>query len=591
MGRYPWVPYNSDAGLEDQLMGWTRVGNLTAVTAILDSPEGVELPNFSETALHEAIRWERPDILRYLVSRGFDVNQKGVEPYGEICLTPLHLVAANNSSEMVDILLDAGADATLDDVREDGTRGTLGGRNSEPHTPFMAAAFEGSDAVVQRLIDRITPDAIGSREWPLAIAAAASHRYPKTLDVLLRNYPAPGVPQDVLDRALADAAEYKVYDLYYPRIPDEPEVVWQRGIETFRLLLAHGARPNAKPPLSIYRRSWVKHRPIIHASIDRSMGMDMIHMLVDHGVDFPEGESGEISLFARAVRNGHPDLIRFFFEREGAVVDINEEIPETRFFQGGSLLHAAARSGRLASVQFLLDHGADPLMMNANGWLPVHQACQGRHPEIIKLLWPRTSPGPPDLANYRTKDGQIAFHLANCWSSYDPEDPEVGAHSMRLFNFFAEQGADLSSLDDKGRSILHHTLPPNEGMIPRFCTLMEAGAQLRADAQGQTKLHLFLRNTNCELVGLRFLLAHGADKDINAQDNEGRTPLYFHLEGHRYQPNNQIATMQIRDDVLDLLMETGADPDIRAVSGKSARDLLIEKGFPYDLDKYSGTVG
>ncbi|PYH30916.1 ankyrin repeat domain-containing protein [Aspergillus neoniger CBS 115656] len=555
MACYPRIPYPINSNVNSQLIGWTRVGNLTAVTAILDSPEAVDLPRSGETALHEAIKSNRPDFLRYLIPRGFDVNQKGIEPYGEVCLTPLHLVAASNSAEMVDILLNAGADATLDDVSADGMRGVLGDMDSEPQTPFMAAAFWGSHA-------------IGSREWPLAVTAAALYRHPKTLDVLLHNYPAPGVPQDILDRDLADAAENEEYDPYHGIIPALPEESWSRGIETFRLLLARGARPNAQPPVSIYASPWTEHKPIIHTTIDTSMGLAMVKMLVDHDVDLPDGSgggAGGISLFARAVRNGDPDLIRYFYEREGAIIDMNEELPETNDSPGGSLLHAAAGGGRLATVQFLLDHGADPSMMNTKGWLPVHQACHGRHLDIIKLLWPFTCPADvADLTNYRTKDGHIAFHLTNCWL-IDDEDQEVKAHSTRLLHFFVEKGTDLSSLDRYGKNMLHYTLPQNENMFPWFRTLMQAGAQ--------------------DLVGPRFLLAQGADKDINSQDNKGRTPLYYYIQTHYYQPGNQPATFQIRAVVLDLLMEAGADPDIRADSGKSSRDLLIEKGFPYDFDK------
>ncbi|GLA02053.1 hypothetical protein AnigIFM60653_001347 [Aspergillus niger] len=593
MACYPRIPYPINSNTNAQLIGWTRVGNLTAVAAILDSPEAVDLPKSGETALHEAIKRNRPDLLRYLISRGFDVNQKGIKPYGEVCLTPLHLVAASNSAEMVDILLEAGADATLDDVSADGMRGVLGGMDSEPHTPFMAAAFWGSKAVVQRLIDRLPSDTIGSREWPLAVAAAALYRHPETLATLLHNYPAPGVPQDILDRALADAAENEEYDPYHGILPALPEESWSRGIETFRLLLARGARPNAQPPMSIYVPPWTVHKPIIHATIDTSMGMEMIKMLVDHGVDLPDGFAGEgegISLFARAVRNGNPDLICYFYEREGAMIDMNEELRETNVCPGGSLLHAAAGGGRLATVRFLLDHGADPNMMNTKGWLPVHQACQGRHLEIIKILWPLTCPAAvPDLANYRTKDGHIAFHLAMCWR-VDDEDPEVEALSTQLLHFFEEKGADLTSLDRYGKNILHYALPQNENMFPWFRTLIEAGAQLRPNAQGQTELHLILDEPDRNLAGPRFLLAQGANKDINTQDNKGRTPLYHYIQTHYYEPGNGQGTFQIRADVLDLLMETGADPDIRDASGKSARDLLVEKGFPYDFDKYKAVM-
>ncbi|RAH42217.1 ankyrin repeat domain-containing protein [Aspergillus brunneoviolaceus CBS 621.78] len=596
MACYPRIPYHIQADLISQLIGWTRVGNFTAVENLLDTPEATDLPKYGHTALHEALRYKQLDLLRYLITRGFDVNQKGPNAYGEICLSPLHFAAEGNSAEAVDILLDAGADATVDDSAADGSsmRGVFPtGEDKGPHTPFMAAAVWGSDVAVQRLIDRLPPGTIADHEWPLALSVAALYRQPKTLAILLRHYPAPGVPQAILDRALAEAAAMEDYNadlsIFMPLATES----WQRGLETVRLLLAYGARPN--PPLqlprSIYRSKRVEPGPIIETVVETSMGMEMLRMLLDHGLELPEpsfaGREGEPSLFARAVNNGNPDLIHFFYEHQAAVLDINEELPETHLWTGGSLLHAAAKNGRLETVQFLLDHGADPLQLNGQGWLPIHQACQQRHFAVIELLWPCSSSSPtiPDLANYRTQDGNTAFHLAHCWGTAD--DPEVEALSMRLFYFFKDKGADLSSLDSHGKSILHY-VPFFNGK--RFCAMMEAGVRLRPDSQGQTELHLTMRRPDWELRDVRFLLTQGATKDINAQDNKGRTPLYFYLECHRYNPDQKHADRQIRSVVLDFLIEAGADADIPAASGKTAREVAEAKGFPYDFDKWKATV-
>ncbi|PYI14649.1 ankyrin [Aspergillus violaceofuscus CBS 115571] len=591
MACYPRLPYPDRTGLNGQLIGWTRVGNFTAVATLLDNSEAADLPRHGETALHEAIRYKRLDLLRYLIARGFDVNQKGPDAYGAICLTPLHFAAVGNSAEAVDILLSAGADATVDDASTDGssTRGIFStGEDKGPHTPFLAAAVWGSDAVVQRLIDRLPPGTIADYEWPLALSAASLYRHPKALAAVLRHYPAPLVRQEILDRALAEAAAKEDHNADLAMFPSPPEESWQRGLETVQLLLAQGARPNPQQPSlppSIYRSSRVKPRPIIEAVVETSMGMEMLHMLLDHGLELPQPSSterkpGEPSLFARAVHNGNPDLIHFFYEYQAAVLDVNEELPETHLWTGGSLLHAAAKNGRPETVQFLLNHGADPLQMNGKGWLPIHQACQQRHFSVIELLWPCSSSSPaiPDLANYRTRDGHTAFHLAKCWSAAD--DPAVEALSMRLFYFFKDKGADLSSQNSHGKSILHYIPFHDE---ERFCAIMEAGARLRPDAEGQTELHHSMREPDWELLDVKFLLRQGASKDINAQDNKGRTPLYFYLEWNFYVPGDE---QQMRAEVVDLLMEAGADADIPAASGKTARDVAKAKKFPYDFDKW-----
>lgn len=593
MACYPRVPYPAMSGLNEQMIGWARVGNLPAIAVLLESADSADLPTYGDTPLHIAINNNHFDIARFLISRGFDVNQKGCESYGAVCLPPLHLAGMANSPELIDLLLDAGADPSQDDVSADGFCCTQLGQLDEggrPHTAFMTAAYWGCEAAVQRFIDRLQPAGlIAAGEWPDAVIAASLFRHPKTLACLLREYPAPGVPQDVLDRALADAALNQEYDPYHGVGPRLPEVSWQDGIHVFRLLLDNGARPNSFPQMSIYRSGHGNPpEPIILPTIDTSMDMDMIQMLLDHGVELPDcpagrAEEGEgVSLFARAVRNGHPDIVRFFFDRGG--VDINEQIPPTRNWSGGTPLHIAAGNGRLETVQSLLSHGADPLATDSNGWLPLHRACEGRHFEVIELLWPLSEPISSDLANYRTTDGTTAFHLASCWqSSVYEEEAEVEVVSLRLLHLFKQKGADLSSLDRSGRSLLHHTLPRNQEHHRWFCRLIEEGAQFRPNAHGQTELHLAVSFIHRYRACVDFLLAHGAGKDINTQDNKGRTPLYMYIETHYHNPASQLGG-HIGGEHIEVLLRAGADPDIRAASGQSARELATSKGFIYDVE-------
>ncbi|RAH86004.1 hypothetical protein BO86DRAFT_375560 [Aspergillus japonicus CBS 114.51] len=131
----------------------------------------------------------------------------------------------------------------------------------------------------------------------------------------------------------------------------------------------------------------------------------------------------------------------------------------------------------------------------------------------------------PDLANYRTRNGHTAFHIANCWSAAD--DPAVEALSMHLFYFFKDKGADLSSLNAYRKSVLHYVPIHTEKKIR---AIIEAGVRLRPDAEGQTELHLTIRRLDWKLSDIKCLLRYGAFKNINAQNNKGRTPLDFYLK-------------------------------------------------------------
>ena len=53
---------------------------------------------------------------------------------------------------------------------------------------------------------------------------------------------------------------------------------------------------------------------------------------------------------------------------------------------GGAPLHCASQEGHLASVVTLLQAGADPLLHNKDGFLPIHLSAIKNHHEVVRIL-------------------------------------------------------------------------------------------------------------------------------------------------------------------------------------------------------------
>ena len=49
-------------------------------------------------------------------------------------------------------------------------------------------------------------------------------------------------------------------------------------------------------------------------------------------------------------------------------------------------LHCASTEGHIVSVVTLLQAGADPLLPNRDGVLPIHKAAQYNHHEVVRIL-------------------------------------------------------------------------------------------------------------------------------------------------------------------------------------------------------------
>ena len=114
-----------------------------------------------------------------------------------------------------------------------------------------------------------------------------------------------------------------------------------------------------------------------------------------------------------AVKNGHKEVFQILIE--GGACDLEERIHPTEY----TALHEAAIRGHIALVELLISHkadlnsrsrteatplllasqeghlasvvtllqaGADPLLPQVDGALPIHQAVANNHPEVVRIL-------------------------------------------------------------------------------------------------------------------------------------------------------------------------------------------------------------
>ena len=135
-----------------------------------------------------------------------------------------------------------------------------------------------------------------------------------------------------------------------------------------------------------------------------------------------------------------------------------------------------------------------------------------------------------------------------------------------------EDGADVNDRDVADRTPLMYAAADGNQTIAEM--LIDHGCEVNAyDRAGSTALHAASQQQHVELV--RLLLQAGAF--INAVDKDGNTPLFkavFYSEG--------------RGEVIELLLSSGADRNIRNNSGVSALSLAFTIAN-FDVRRFFGS--
>lgn len=213
-------------------------------------------------------------------------------------------------------------------------------------------------------------------------------------------------------------------------------------------------------------------------------------------------------------------------------------------YGGKTVLHAAAKSGNLDLVQYLVDRGADDSDCTA-----LKYAVWAENLELVQYFVEKGTDvyTPP-------YDNRPTFLECAAW---------IG--NLELVQYLVEKGLDIHAQTRDGKTVLHFAAASGNFKMVQY--LVEKGADVHTKSRdGETVLHhticrSFMLYHNSELV--QYLVERGVD--IHAKDWEGRTAL--HIAAH-FVPLHGKADCQRALSLFEYFLNKGAD--INAVA-KDAR--------------------
>ena len=211
-----------------------------------------------------------------------------------------------------------------------------------------------------------------------------------------------------------------------------------------------------------------------------------------------------LQAFFDACRRGDVDSVREHLAKDPALARASMREPKTGY-GGWTVLHEAAKHGQAAVVRLLLEHGADPNAREAgDNTIPLHWAAAHEHVEIVRALLDAGS----DVHGF----GDVHELEAIGWATY-----------------FHEPGRDPAQVSDARREVVRQ--------------LVDRGA----------RHHIFSAISLGDLDLIRAVVRanpHALERRMSRFENR-LTPLQF-------------AVKRRRDDIRHLLIELGAEPEVKA---------------------------
>ncbi|CAB0044487.1 unnamed protein product [Trichogramma brassicae] len=263
-------------------------------------------------------------------------------------------------------------------------------------------------------------------------------------------------------------------------------------------------------------------------------------------------------------------------------VAVQINVPDKK---GDTPLHLALESGNTWASEILLERGADPNLVNAEGSTPLHIMCQKTEGyKLVEIFFEIVDDiGKPVWVNVPDKKGNTPLHLAIHHKStkkseillvnganpnWADKDGCTALHLIcntrrheamkRFFEIIDENpqiNLQIDAQNKNGDTPLHMAL--RLGSKKKFLILLEKGADPNVtNRYGWNALHFICRKTTYDFIWHFFEITDKIRRTvmIDARDSTGRTPL-------------SLALLKANTKAAEVLLRKGADPNFANKDG------------------------
>ena len=197
----------------------------------------------------------------------------------------------------------------------------------------------------------------------------------------------------------------------------------------------------------------------------------MLFILQGANVNAANGKGDTPLILAAKLQNS--ELVKQICKTRGVRLNKQNSL-------GKSALHYAAGSNNTEIALILLEHNANVLVGDKEGYTPVHTACKYGREEMLQLLLNKCSEKVKDLLEMVTHDGKTPLLVAKSALNYS-------LHNIQTLIY---TGSKLSALDRYKNSILHLYSTKDDVNIHEYILDKEPSLLSLTNHNLETPLHL-----------------------------------------------------------------------------------------------------